>query len=278
MGPSADEIAGRALELAEAAVGDLQRSVVDSVAVEDLRQAWNRLLQLEGRDEANAVGRLSPVGRVASEVLLAALAAFVEEDCPNAPSSDSESAAPGPSDHGGRLEEEAQHLAGLVAGARDALVAAQAEVTRLEPQLNGAKVRFGNAIRRLYQAGASVSSIAQPIEMSEEAVERVVGAVSATEYKSVIACNFCNSATRRLIAGPGVYICSACIETSQDVGAGHRQDPKVVPKERGDDEAKCSFCGKHPNQVQYVVATESTLICDECLDLCAEIIAEGLGV
>jgi ATP-dependent protease Clp ATPase subunit len=31
-------------------------------------------------------------------------------------------------------------------------------------------------------------------------------------------------------------------------------------------------------QVRFAVAAESTLICDECLDLCAEILAEELGV
>lgn len=277
MGPSADEIAGKALELGEAALVDLKRSVGDSVAVEDLRQAWNRLLQLEGRDEASAIERLSPVGMVASELLLAAVMAFVEENDRKPRPASAESAAPKLAEHGALLEE-AEQLAALVDAARDALVAAQAEISRLEPQLNAAKVRFGNAIRRLYQAGASVSSIAEGMGMSEEAVERVVGAVSASEYKSVIACNFCNSATRRLIAGPGVYICSACVEIAQDAGAGRRQDHRFVAKQQGDGQARCSFCGRRPNQVQYIVAAESTLICNECLDLCAEIIAEGLGV
>ncbi|MGH2626779.1 MAG: ClpX C4-type zinc finger protein [Anaerolineales bacterium] len=278
MGRSADEIAGRALELAEEALFDLKRSVGDSVAVEDLRQAWNRLLPLEHRDEDTAVEPPSPARRVARELLLATLAASAEDDHPKAPATSTESEVPEPSEEYGSLLEEAQHVAELAASARDALVAAQGEVTRLEPQLNAAKVRFGNAIRRLYQAGASVSSIAQTMGLSEEAVERVVGAVSSSEYKSVIACNFCNSATRRLIAGPGVYICSACVEIAQDVGAGRRHDRRVALEEHGDDEAKCSFCGKRPRQVRYVVATESALICDECLDLCAEIIAEGLGV
>jgi ClpX C4-type zinc finger protein len=212
VGPSAEEIAGRALELVQAALVDLRRSVGDSVAVEDLRQAWNCLLRLEGRDEEAVVERLSPVGRVGSELLLAALEAFAGENRPEAPAVGTESARPRPSEHGDLLEE-AEQLAASVAVARDAVEAAQAEVTRLEPPLNAAKVRFGNAIRRLYQTGASVTSIAQALGMSEEAVERVVGAVVPSEYQSVIACNFCNTATRRLIAGPGVYICSACVET-----------------------------------------------------------------
>ena len=70
----------------------------------------------------------------------------------------------------------------LAVAARDAVVEAQAEMARLEPQLNRAKVRFGNAIRRLYQAGAPVTSIAQAMGMSEEAIEGVVGVPATDEY------------------------------------------------------------------------------------------------
>ena len=39
---------------------------------------------------------------------------------------------------------------------------------------------------------------------------------------------------------------------------------------------RCSFCGKDRNEVQAMVAgwTPSLAICNECVDLCAEIIAE----
>lgn len=38
----------------------------------------------------------------------------------------------------------------------------------------------------------------------------------------------------------------------------------------------CSFCGKHADQVETVVAgpTSAVLICSECIDLCGEIVAE----
>jgi hypothetical protein len=269
-----DETAEQALQIAEAALGDLARFLGDAVAVEDLRQAWNRLLPQEGGGEVGAVEQLSGAGRVASELLLAVLAASGEGSSETASPSD-RTAAVEPSTDAGLFHAERQQA--LVVAAQDALVAAQAEVARLEPELGRAKVRFGNAIRRLYQAGVSVSSIAQAMGMSEEAVERVVGAPTADDYQPVLACNFCNGSFRRLIAGPGVYICAECVEVAQAVGAETRQDSRAVLQET-DDESGCSFCRKRPRQVRFVVAAESTRICDECLDLCAEILAEELGV
>ncbi|MCL1897371.1 MAG: ATP-dependent Clp protease ATP-binding subunit ClpX [Micrococcales bacterium] len=39
---------------------------------------------------------------------------------------------------------------------------------------------------------------------------------------------------------------------------------------------KCSFCGKSQKQVRKLIAGPSVYICDECIDLCNEIIAEEL--
>lgn len=40
---------------------------------------------------------------------------------------------------------------------------------------------------------------------------------------------------------------------------------------------KCSFCGKSQEQVRKLVAGPGVYICDECIDLCAEIVEEELG-
>lgn len=40
---------------------------------------------------------------------------------------------------------------------------------------------------------------------------------------------------------------------------------------------KCSFCGKFQEQVKRLVAGPGVYICDECIDLCSEIIEEELG-
>ncbi|MBE3554087.1 MAG: AAA family ATPase, partial [Thermicanus sp.] len=40
---------------------------------------------------------------------------------------------------------------------------------------------------------------------------------------------------------------------------------------------KCSFCGKSQEQVRKLVAGPGVYICDECIELCNEIIEEELG-
>ena len=47
----------------------------------------------------------------------------------------------------------------------------------------------------------------------------------------------------------------------------------------GDDrgQLKCSFCGKLQEQVKKLVAGPGVYICDECIELCNEIIEEELS-
>ncbi|MGZ6982850.1 MAG: ClpX C4-type zinc finger protein, partial [Ilumatobacteraceae bacterium] len=39
---------------------------------------------------------------------------------------------------------------------------------------------------------------------------------------------------------------------------------------------QCSFCGKSQKQVKRLIAGPGVYICDECIDLCNEIIEEEL--
>jgi ATP-dependent Clp protease ATP-binding subunit ClpX len=45
----------------------------------------------------------------------------------------------------------------------------------------------------------------------------------------------------------------------------------------GDELLKCSFCGKSQKQVKKLIAGPGVYICDECIDLCNEIIEEELA-
>ena len=40
---------------------------------------------------------------------------------------------------------------------------------------------------------------------------------------------------------------------------------------------KCSFCGKTQNQVHKLIAGQGVYICDQCIELCSEILEEELG-
>ena len=44
----------------------------------------------------------------------------------------------------------------------------------------------------------------------------------------------------------------------------------------GNEELLCSFCGKSQRQVKKLIAGPGVYICDECIDLCNEIIDEEL--
>ena len=41
-----------------------------------------------------------------------------------------------------------------------------------------------------------------------------------------------------------------------------------------DSRLKCSFCGKTQDQVKKLIAGPEVYICDECVDLCNEILDE----
>ena len=43
---------------------------------------------------------------------------------------------------------------------------------------------------------------------------------------------------------------------------------------KDDVKLKCSFCGKTQNQVHKLVAGPGVYICDQCIELCSEIIEE----
>src|SRR5271156_4143506 len=68
-------------------------------------------------------------------------------------------------------------------------------------------------------------------------------------------------------------------------GGGQRTRTKAPGRDRakeigvakfgeGGDLVKCSFCGKSQKQVKKLIAGPGVYICDECIDLCNDIIAE----
>ena len=113
----------------------------------------------------------------------------------------------------------------------------------------------------------------------------------AKQPEVALTCSFCGKAqqeVRKLIAGPTVYICDECIKLCNDIiaqeveregvasgeaSAGSRSEKAVTGPTRL---LCCSFCGKNQRDVKRLIAGPTVYICDECIGLCNDIIAEEI--
>src|SRR6266699_3804658 len=51
---------------------------------------------------------------------------------------------------------------------------------------------------------------------------------------------------------------------------------EMAKQEKTEAQLRCSFCGKGREEVRKLIAGPTVYICDECVDLCNDIIAEDL--
>jgi ATP-dependent protease Clp ATPase subunit len=101
----------------------------------------------------------------------------------------------------------------------------------------------------------------------------------------LLSCSFCGSSqkqVKKLIAGPGVYICDGCMRRAQAVIAepgrtASTPTATIQQVSAATGAEQCSFCGKHRHQVAAMASAGDERICDECLELCDEIVSEELG-
>jgi ATP-dependent Clp protease ATP-binding subunit ClpA len=77
------------------------------------------------------------------------------------------------------------------------------------------------------------------------------------------------SGARRVLSHLGVSIAAVKKELACYVGPG-----KQRRRRRGKADLACSFCGKGREQVNKLIGGPGVGICDECIDLCNEILAE----
>jgi hypothetical protein len=113
-----------------------------------------------------------------------------------------------------------------------------------------------------------------------------------------LSCSFCGKhqkQVKKLIAGPGVFICDGCIDRVHAVltAAGNTASTPLATIQQVSDqnrENRCSFCGKGRHQVEAMAtavgvqlervkgsAPGEPQICNECLGLCDEIVSDRLG-
>lgn len=178
-------------------------------------------------------------------------------------------------------------------------LAVRERCSELELQLAQEKADFGRAVRRLHASGGSLREIADALELSHQRVHQLVEGSGRGGWiarltrgrpqsgpRSPGFCSFCGASqfdTRKLIAGPGVWICERCIgsatraarEGSPSADDAGRFD--LVPEV--DRSVRCNFCGRGLRRAKRILrgGPSAHTICDGCLKLCNQVLAETPG-
>ena len=94
-------------------------------------------------------------------------------------------------------------------------------------------------------------------------------------------CSFCFKSQHevtKFIAGTGIFICDNCVVLC--AGIVREEDPPSRSRLEAapcalvvDHKMRCGFCHKPTHQVKTLVAANGANICNECVDVCEEIIA-----
>ena len=96
----------------------------------------------------------------------------------------------------------------------------------------------------------------------------------------LLSCSFCGKSqkqVRKLIAGPGVYICDGCVSHVHAVRPGRTASTPIATIQQVGDEGgaeQCSFCPKLRHQVGAMASAGAVRICNECLEVCDEMLSE----
>jgi ATP-dependent protease Clp ATPase subunit len=74
----------------------------------------------------------------------------------------------------------------------------------------------------------------------------------------------------KLVAGPRVYICDACIGDAESAGRGGKsrafsRSPRASIRRR------CAFCGRMAAKDRVMLAASAGSICAACLETCRQI-------
>ena len=169
----------------------------------------------------------------------------------------------------------------------DLLEKAKAEGARFaeaERQALTSRADYHTAIRRLHLAGGSLREIAQARAVSHQRVQQIVDVAGGSWWRRVwrtrnltrdAICTWCDrppSEVSKLIAGPNVYICDACVAMAESAQRGATKSSGDLKRAKEGTKGRCSFCNKKRSEKRSLVTGPAANICCECLRICREIL------
>ena len=176
---------------------------------------------------------------------------------------------------------------------------ASQRIAAAQRTVDEARVDFQRAVRALYLDGGSLREIADALGLSHQRVHQILDLPSGRTasarrrrgHQGAHPCSFCGRSPAqvpKLIAGEGgVALCAGCVGLAgSSIASGEPAWSAEATVAVQPAPAQCPFCGKHTGvelvsdprtPLRLVIAPGTTppaAICEECLELCAEIIAE----
>jgi hypothetical protein len=163
---------------------------------------------------------------------------------------------------------------------------ASERLAEAEKQTLLSRAEYHTTVRRLHLAGGSLREIAEALGVSHQRVQQIVDEAGGSWWTRVwrnrsvkrdAVCTFCGrppGEVSKLIAGPNVYVCDACVAQAEQVVAGTPKTPSLFFLSRGNARSACSFCGERREPGRPVVTRGESNVCGDCLRLCREILSE----
>ena len=147
-----------------------------------------------------------------------------------------------------------------------------------------ARADYHTAVRRLHLAGGSLREIAQALAVSHQRVQQIVDVAGGSWWRRVwrtrnvtrdAICTWCDrppNEVSKLIAGPNVYICDACVAMAESAHSGATRSAGDLKRAKEGTKGRCSFCNKKRSATRSLVTGPAANICGECLRICREIL------
>ena len=139
--------------------------------------------------------------------------------------------------------------------------------------------RVGGSIKVDAETSQQMDWVHRELAVGDVLTVKIVEAdnydLPSNQKTKYLQCSFCGKKQEEilnLIAGPNNYICNesvfACSQAiTEGVAVGN------IAVYEPETNTSCSFCGKQISEVERIVGFAENRICNECVDICKEIIS-----